>query len=256
MTPAVPERSQAGHTPRPRSTQTTPPSAPTACAAFTLIELAAVIGIMFLLVVLLMPLGKTMLRRAEAARDTNKLRSYGSAVHMMANELNMVSAGDILNYGTNVHPYVGGRDAAAKLLNSKVWTEMTRPQAAREGKRLSERTRSYTLNQTLFPPKASPPAASWEIDEVTPIRLRSFPNRPLLYTGVYLGVHDGAYNWGERGHANPIYSGVTKEQPSSSINGKTLVLFVGGEVRMVDFATENMPITGPSRDPEKWWVRQ
>ncbi len=66
----------------------------------------------------------------------------------------------------------------------------------------------------------------------------------------------GAFNWGERGSTNTLYPDITKEQPNGPINGITLVLFVGGDVRMVDFATENMPITSPLGSSEKWWGRQ
>lgn len=221
---------------------------------FTLFELVAVVAILLILAAILFPVGKSMIRQGDTARDIGNLKSYATGLNLMANDLSIVTADDILHYSTRIDPYLGGNTAASKLLHSRQWARITRPVAKKQGKSISETTRSYTLNQTFFPSKP-PPAASWEIDSITPAVLRSSANRPLLFSGVYLAGHNGAYAWGTRGHANPVYSDITKETTGHTVNGKTLVLFSGGSVRMVDFATENLPASGSGSDPEKWWVK-
>lgn len=228
--------------------------------AFTLVEMLVVVAILAILLVFLNPVIASMLRRAELARDTSNLRSYGMAVTSMSSELQFVSANDILRSGSTViDTYAGGSSKALAMMNSRLWTKMNQATAAAAGKTVGKNTRSYTLNESLFPPKTAvpgdPPPAPWDLDPLSSARLGSFSARPLLFSGVYLSGHNGAYIWGSRNHANPIYSGTNKTSPTGAIHGDTLVLFVGGHARIVDFSTENVP-PGPSQpDPLGWFVR-
>ena len=157
-----------------------------------------------------------------------------------------MSADDVLLWTDNVSRYAAGVTNTRRLMNSAVWVRLTRDFASSQGKTVNERTRSYPLNQNLFPPK--PGGQGWEIDPAPAATLRENPGKPMLYTGVYLAGHDGAYIWGGRSHANPVYSGVRKTDPSNTVQGQTAVLFVGGHVRLVDFRTENLPASGSGAD--------
>jgi len=228
--------------------------------AFSLLELLSVIAILAVLIAALTPLFGSMMSRAEMARDIGKMRSYAAALASMIAERETVSAGDILRSGNSViDDYAGGAEAAVQMLNSTLWTKKTRALAAAAGRSVGPQTRSYTLNDALFPQKApepgQPPPPPWEIDSVSPIKLRERSDRPLLYTGVYLAVHDGAFVWGGRSHANPVYDQITKAEATGTIQGRTLVLFVGGHARVVDFSKENLPTADGTPDPEGWWKR-
>lgn len=233
---------------------------PPAIRAFTLIELLAALAIIAILAALLLPsIGKISVN-AEIARDTGKMRSYAGALNSLIAERQYVSAEDVLRSGSlAIDAYAGGAEAAARMLNSTLWTKKTKEIAAAAGRTVNHRTRSYTLNDSLFPPKAQQPGqpapAPWEIDSVSPIKLREKSDRPLLFTGVYLSGHDGAYVWGGRSHSNPIYDETRKDRATTSILGRTLVLFVGGHVRLVDFSKENQPASDGTADPEGWWKR-
>ncbi len=228
--------------------------------AFSLVELLSSIVIVAVLVAAVAPLAGSMLTKAEMARDTGKMRSYSAALAAMISERNTVSAADILRSGsTEVDDYAGGADAAMRMMNSTLWTKKTKPLAVAAGRSVGQTTRSYTLNDGLFPPKAQVPGEPapppWEIDSVTQVKLREVSDRPLLYTGVYLPVHEGAYVWGGLSHSNPIYDSMIKDNATTSLLGKTLVLFVGGHARVVDFAKENQPSADGQTDPAGWWRR-
>jgi len=228
---------------------------------FTLIELLVGIVIIAILAALLLPALTTVQRSAALAKDTGNLKSYGAAIQLMMNEMTQVSAVDILRIGnsTVIDQYTGGGETSQKLLNSALWNRTTKEFAASQGTTLTPTTRAYTLNENVFPtaqPTSENPSPNgWEIDPLAPIVVRTTKNKPLLFTGVYLASHYGAYNWGSRRHTSPIYSGIQKNLVDDSIFGKTLVLFTGGDVRAVDFSSENLPATGSGADPEQWWVR-
>lgn len=220
---------------------------------YTLVEMLVTIVVIALLVTLLLPVANKALLSGQETDDLARIKSYGMAIQSMANDLSRISSDDVLHFNASVEPYTGGAAAANRFLNSKLWTRQTRA----NGNNVSNTTRSYTLNQIIFPPKTpsalNPSPQPWEIDSTTPTQLRAVLDKPLLYTGVYFAAHNGAYVWGSRSHANPIYSRLRKESPTNTIQGRTVVLFVGGHARIVNFATENLPTTGPNADPEKWW---
>ena len=230
-------------------------------SGFTLVEMLAAIGIIVLLGTLMMPAVQKMRIKGEAAEDISRIKNYGSALQLMYGDRSPISAYDIVRSGgsTAVDAYCGSVKSSQKLLNSLAWTRLTKPIAASKGRAIDGTTRSYTLNSTVFPKMAPtaeyPNPQSWELDPAAPIKLQQTMDRPLLFTGVYNPGHAGAYVWGTLFHTNPIYSELVKPVVGADILGKTVVLFVGGHVRMVDFSSENLPTTGTGSDPQKWWVQ-
>lgn len=227
---------------------------------FTLVELLVVMAIIAILAALSMAVTSSLQKRANTAQDIGRIKQYGVALNLMFTENRVIRAADIIRGGsTLIDDYAGGPDEARKLLNSKVWVETTKNIPIFQGRRIDETTRSYTLNESLFPRMAptedKPSPAPWALDPTTPIKLRDKPNKPLLFTGVYNPSHNGAYVWGSVAHTSPVFSGAEKPKVDRQSLGKTLVLFVGGHVRIVDFESENLPVQGPGADPGGWWKR-
>jgi hypothetical protein len=152
----------------------------------------------------------------------------------------------VVSFITALAPYAGGTEGARQILGSKQWAAVVAPIAAETNRKVTPLTRALTVNERLFPQKAAEPGQpappSWQKGSVSAMALRGSSNKPLLYAGVYLPAHSGAYFHGSMGHANPIYSKVVKRAATTNELGRTPILFVGGHAAIVDPNEEPRPV--------------
>jgi hypothetical protein len=180
-------------------------------------------------------------RYAERTQSVANLRQLGTAGMLYAQDRgafeSIMFRSDDMNTYLSIPEGTEARDIRNAFLVDETWND-------RNG---LENIPSYSMNGEPFKKldTLDPAAEPWE---KLPIPYMSQPTGQTiwLFTGVYNPPIYSVYNWGNRRHWNPVYSGQNKTVPGDDLYGESLCLFWDVSVSLLNF-------DDPSVDIEEAW---